>query len=82
MCPNARGASDFLFPTIVETLRGKLSDSWSRVGIRDDGIEDVETLSVWKCGSHLYGLQKFEVYLYPTRSEHEAKKMARANQRL
>jgi hypothetical protein len=40
------------------------------------------TLSAWECGSHLYGPQKFEVYLYPTRSEHEAKKMARTNQRL
>jgi hypothetical protein len=32
------------------------------------------TLSVWKCGSHLYGPQKLEVYLFPTRIEHEAKR--------
>jgi hypothetical protein len=32
----------------------------------------VATLSAWECGSHLYGPQKFEVYLYPTRSEYEA----------
>jgi hypothetical protein len=61
---------------------GKLSNSWSRVGIRDGGIDDMVALSAWKCGSHLYRPQKFEVYLYPIRSEHEAKKMARANQRL
>jgi hypothetical protein len=33
-------------------------------------------LSSWECGSHLYGPQKLEVYLYPVRSEYEEKKMA------
>jgi hypothetical protein len=42
----------------------------------------VATLSAWECGSHLYGPQKFEVHVYPTRSEREAKKMARTNQGL
>jgi hypothetical protein len=37
------------------------------------------TLSVWKCGSHLYKLQEFEVYFYLIRSEYEAKKMARVD---
>jgi hypothetical protein len=54
----------------------------SRVGSCGDGIEDVETLSAWECGSHLYGPQKFEVYLYPTRSKYEVKEMARTNQGL
>jgi hypothetical protein len=40
------------------------------------------TLSAWKCGSHLYGPQEFEVYFYPTRSEYEAKKMTRVDQGL
>jgi hypothetical protein len=40
------------------------------------------TLSARKCGSHLYGPQKFEVYLYPSRSEYEAEKMARIDQGL
>jgi hypothetical protein len=42
----------------------------------------VATLSVWERGSHLYGPQEFEVYLYPTRSEYEAKKMPRGDQGL
>jgi hypothetical protein len=36
----------------------------------------VTTLSTGKCGSHLYGPQKLEVYLYPTGFEYEAVKMA------
>jgi hypothetical protein len=40
------------------------------------------TLSAWEYGSHLYGPQEFEVYLYPTESEYEAKKMARVDQGL
>jgi hypothetical protein len=40
------------------------------------------TLSAWECGSHLYGPQELEVYLYPTGSKYEAKKMARVDQRL
>jgi hypothetical protein len=40
------------------------------------------TLSAWECCSHLYEPQEFEVYLYPTRSEYEAKKMARVHQGL
>jgi hypothetical protein len=42
----------------------------------------VVTLSDWECGSHLYGPQKLKVYLFPTRSEYEAKKMARVDQGL
>jgi hypothetical protein len=34
------------------------------------------TLFAGECGSYLYRPQKFEVYLYPARSEYEAKKMA------
>jgi hypothetical protein len=30
------------------------------------------SLSTWECDSYLYGPQKFEVHLYPTRFEHEA----------
>jgi hypothetical protein len=37
------------------------------------------TLSAWEHGSHLYGPQEFEIYLYPTRSEYEAKKMTRVD---
>jgi hypothetical protein len=40
------------------------------------------TLSAWERGSHLYGPQEFEIYLYPARSEFEAKKMARVDQGL
>jgi hypothetical protein len=40
------------------------------------------TLSAWEYGSHLYGPQEFEVYLYPTESEYEVKKMARVDQGL
>jgi hypothetical protein len=40
------------------------------------------TLSVRECGSHLYGPQEFEVYLYPAKSKYEAKKMARVDQGL
>jgi hypothetical protein len=39
-------------------------------------------LSTWECDSYLYGPQKFEVHLYPTRFEHEAAKIARVDQRL
>jgi hypothetical protein len=42
----------------------------------------VATLSAWKCGSYLYKPQKFELYIYATRSEYEAKKMARIDQGL
>jgi hypothetical protein len=38
------------------------------------------TLFAWKCGSYLYRPQKHEVYLYPTRFEHEAVKVARIDQ--
>jgi hypothetical protein len=40
------------------------------------------TLSAWECDSHLYGPQEFEVNLDPSRSEYEAKKMARVDQGL
>jgi hypothetical protein len=40
------------------------------------------TLSAWKCGSYLYGIQEFEVYLYPTRFEYEAEEMVRVDQGL
>jgi hypothetical protein len=40
------------------------------------------SLSTWECGSYLYGSQKLEVHLYPTRFEHEAAKMTRVNQRI
>jgi hypothetical protein len=40
------------------------------------------TLFVGECGSYLYRPQKFEVYLYPTRSEYEAKKMTSVDQGL
>jgi hypothetical protein len=76
------GRSVFLFHVIVEMPRGKLSNSWSWVGSCGDDIEDEVTLSARKCGSHLYGPQKFEVYLYPSRSEYEAEKMARIDQGL
>jgi hypothetical protein len=42
----------------------------------------METSYAWECGSHLYIPQKLEVYLYPTRFEHEVKKMTRVDQRL
>jgi hypothetical protein len=42
----------------------------------------VASLSTWECGSYLYGPQKLEVHLYPTRFEHEAAKMALVNQGL
>jgi hypothetical protein len=37
-------------------------------------------LSAWECGSHLYGPQKLEVYLYPTGFEHETTKVAQVDQ--
>jgi hypothetical protein len=40
------------------------------------------SLSTWECGSYLYGLQKLEVYLYPSGFKHEVAKMARVDQRL
>jgi hypothetical protein len=40
------------------------------------------TLSAWERGSHLYRPQEFEVYLDPTRSEYEAKKISRVDQGL
>jgi hypothetical protein len=82
VCPHARRASDFLLLATVETSRGKLSNSCSRVGSRGDVIEDVATLSTWECGSHLDGPQKFEVYLYPTKSEYEVEKVTRIYQGL
>jgi hypothetical protein len=42
----------------------------------------VAILSTWECGSYLYGPQEFEIYLYPNRSEFEAKEMARIDQGL
>jgi hypothetical protein len=39
-------------------------------------IDNVVTLSTWECGPHLYGLQKQEVYLYPTGFEYEAANIA------
>jgi hypothetical protein len=39
-------------------------------------VMDVASLSTWEYGSYLYGPQKLEVHLYPTRFEHEAAKMA------
>jgi hypothetical protein len=42
----------------------------------------VVTLFAWECGSHLHGPQELEVYLYLTRFEYEAKKMARVDQGL
>jgi hypothetical protein len=47
-----------------------------------NGIEDLATLSVRECSSYLHGPQKLEVYLYPTRSKYEAKKMAHVDQGL
>jgi hypothetical protein len=40
------------------------------------------TLSIWECGSHLYGPKKLEVHLHTTGPEHETVKMARVNQGL
>jgi hypothetical protein len=40
------------------------------------------TLSVGESGSHLYGPQKLEVYLYPIEFEYEATKMAGVDQGL
>jgi hypothetical protein len=34
------------------------------------------TLFAGECGSYLHRPQEFEVYLYPARSEYEAKEMA------
>jgi hypothetical protein len=66
----------------VERPWRALTYSRSEVGSHGIGIKKMVTLSAWKCGSHLYGPQELEVYLYPTRFEHEAKKMARVDQRL
>jgi hypothetical protein len=41
---------------------------------------NVASQSTWECSSYLYGPQKLEVYLYLTRFEHEAAKMARVDQ--
>jgi hypothetical protein len=82
MCLNARRMSDFVLLTIIKTPWRELSYSWSRARSRGDGIENMVTLSDWECGSYLYWLQKLEVYLYPTRSEHEAKEMTWVDQRL
>jgi hypothetical protein len=76
MCPNARRVSDFLLIVIVETPQRALPYSQSRVGSCGNGIENMVKLSACECGSYLYGPQKLEVYLYPTRLEYEAKKMA------
>jgi hypothetical protein len=35
----------------------------------------VTAISAWERGLHLHGSQELEVYLYPTGSEYEAKKM-------
>jgi hypothetical protein len=43
---------------------------------------NVASLSTWECGSYLYGPQKLEVHLYPTRFEYEVAKMARVDKRL
>jgi hypothetical protein len=40
------------------------------------------TLSVWECGSYLYGPQKLEVHCYPTGFEHDTMKVAQVDQRL
>jgi hypothetical protein len=40
------------------------------------------TLLAWKCGSHLYRPQKFEVHFHSTELEHETAKMAQVNQGL
>jgi hypothetical protein len=45
-------------------------------------MSDMASLSTWGCGSYLYGEQKLEVHLYPTRFGHEAAKMAQVDQRL
>jgi hypothetical protein len=39
-------------------------------------------LFAWECGSHLYGPQDLEVYLYLARSEYEANKKAQVDQGL
>jgi hypothetical protein len=39
------------------------------------------TQSAWEYGSYLYGPQKLEVDLYPTRFEHEVAKVALVDQR-
>jgi hypothetical protein len=40
------------------------------------------SLSTWECGSYLYGPQELEVHFRLTKPEHEATKMARADQGL
>jgi hypothetical protein len=82
MCLNERRVSDFLFLATVKMPQWALPHSWSWVSSHGNGIENMATLSAWECGSLLYGPQKLEVYLYPTRSEYEAKKMARVDEEL
>jgi hypothetical protein len=78
---NVRRASGFILLIAIEMPRRALSYSWSWVSSRGNGIENLVTLSVGKCGSHLYRPQEHEVYLYPTGFEHEAKKMDQVDQR-
>jgi hypothetical protein len=40
------------------------------------------TLLAWEYDSHLYGLQKLEIYFHPTGLEYEAVNMAEVDQRL
>jgi hypothetical protein len=79
---NARRLSDIIFLEETEAPWRALPYSWSWVSGSSDGVMDVATLSTWECVSYLYGPQKLEVHLYPTRFEHEAAKMARVDQGL
>jgi hypothetical protein len=79
---NVRRESAFLLLATIDTPRGVLPYSWSWVDSCGIGIDNMMTLSALECGSHLYGSQNFEVYLYPTRSEYEAKKMTWVDQEL
>jgi hypothetical protein len=42
----------------------------------------IATQSTGEHGSHIYGPQKLEVHLYPTRFEHETAKVAQVDERL
>jgi hypothetical protein len=43
---------------------------------------DVASLSTWECGSYQYRPQELEVHFHSTGPEHEATKMAHADQGL
>jgi hypothetical protein len=81
-CFNARRLSDIILLKATKTRWRALPYSWSWVSGSGDGIKDVASLSTWECGSYLYGPQKLDVHLHPTRPIHEASKMAWVDQRL